>query len=64
MSLLESSFEVVGLAGNDSLVEVEVIGSATQLTVRVFFREMKSGASVSFIDYRTWLPVLTPRSPF
>lgn len=36
-SLLESGFEVVGLAGNDSLVEVEVVRSADQLAVCVFF---------------------------
>lgn len=49
-SPLESSFEVVGLAGDDSLVEVEGIRSTDQLAVRVCLRNMESGVGVSFLD--------------
>lgn len=51
-SPLESNFEVVGLAGDDSLVEVEGIRPTDQLTIRVFFRKVQSGTTVSFLDVR------------
>jgi hypothetical protein len=64
-ALSERSLEVVRLAGQHDLVDIDLVRSADQFAVRMLLRRESPGGEVSFIDNeQALLTGLTSQSPF